>query len=121
MLRPAPQYRCDNLARAGRLSADATFEGIDQVEVLTDDALAPRDGVTTDVELRQRVLLFHLPQAVDTGGTNILEQGGVVITDLPFVWADSAANLITPDVSAVPAGEQDQVTDQLLPDPGHRR
>jgi hypothetical protein len=38
-----------------------------------------------------------------------------VITDLPFVWADSASHLITPDVSEVPAGEQDQVTDQLLP------
>src|SRR5262245_6044497 len=116
MLRPAPQYRCKNLARARRVAADATFAGIEQVEVLTDDALAPRVG-EPDIDLRQRVLLFHLPQPVDTAGSNILEQGGVLITDRPFVWAAAADALIAspPDLSAVPAAERDQDQDQLIP------
>jgi hypothetical protein len=115
MLRPAPQYRCTNLARARKLAADATFAGIEQVQVLTDDALAPRPG-EPDIELRQRIVLFRLPNDVETGLDNPLLQGGVLITDLDIAWGASAEDLLNSDFSDVPDGdEEDQVAEQLVP------
>src|SRR5437868_4839459 len=90
MLDPAPQYRCDNLLRARRLAADAVFAGIQFVE---SPVMAAPSGSHED--LRQRVLLLHLPQPVQTGGSDILVQGGVRVTDLPNIWAVPADALFS--------------------------
>ena len=94
MLSPAPQYRCANQARARLLAADATFAGIDFVEVPEDEGLARRPGVSTDIDLRGRILILHLPVVVTNGLPDMLVQGGVTITDLPIAWGASADVLI---------------------------
>jgi hypothetical protein len=116
VLSPAPQYRCKNLARARRLAADATFDGVALVEVLTDGALAPRPSVSTDIDLRGRVLLLHLAQPVDETGPDLLVQGGVRLTNLPAAWSAAASTLLSTNAAAVPdANERAQVQSQLLP------
>jgi hypothetical protein len=114
VLSPAPQYRCANQARARLLAADATFAGIDFVDVPMDDALAPQ--ATTDIDLRGRILVLHLPVTVVNGLPNMLVQGGVTITDLPIAWGASAAALIANPLPFIPdANEGQQVAAHLVP------
>ena len=116
MLSPAPQYRCANQARARLLAADATFAGIDLVEVPEDDGLAPRSGVGTDIDLRGRILILHLPVVVTNGLPNMFVQGGVTITDLPIAWGASADALIANPASIIAdPNEAAQVAAELVP------
>jgi hypothetical protein len=114
MLSPAPQYRCTNQARARLLAADATFVGVDLVEVPEDDGLAM--NVSTDIDLRGRILILHLPVVVTNGLPNMFVQGGVTITDLPIAWGASADALVANPASIIPdSNEAAQVAAALVP------
>ena len=68
------------------------------------------------------MLLVHLSQMVDTGVPDILVQGGVRITDLPYIWAVPAAALFsgTGLPSSVTSDQRQQIVPVLPASPGER-
>jgi len=80
------QLFCTDETRKARVRADATFNGIDYLEVLDDDAPA-------GVPRQQTLFVYCLKNVEALTRDNVRIEGGVRVTRIGVVWAFAASRL----------------------------